>query len=286
MTVNFVLSHLDANLQMDLSGALDASSIAVPTDISATAVFQIGLTALKNTFKFQSDALDINDVSGSDVKYYVYPSSFPTGVNVAHAMLQSGQGYAVGATGALGSGYEDDRCLLKHDFVRYLALRLFNTVHGVDLFSNETALLENIVGHGHTIKTGINTKLTNIGVSGEDTVDLSGSTGSKYLTNATTGSKNLGRIIMQQLAASAPARFSTDISNSNAIQSMPFQVDDALYFKVTVKAAANQNDLTGVGTIEDRVYHIKLLVKGNPSNVEVTDSATNVPNYPGDVRTS
>lgn len=283
MPVEFVLSHLDANLQMDLSGALDAASISVPTDISATAVFQIGLAALKDTFKFQSDALDISNVAASDVKYYVYPSSFPTGVNVAHAMLQSGDGYAVGATGALGSGYDDNRCLLKHDFVRYLALRLFNTVHGVDLFSNETELLENIVGHGHTIKTGINTKLTAVGVSGSD-AGLAGTDASKYLTNATTESKNLGRIIMQQLASSAPARFSTDISNSNAIQSMPFQADDALYFKVTVKAATNQNVLTGVGAIEDRVYHIKLLVKESPSNVTVTDSATNVPNYPGDAR--
>lgn len=279
--VEFVLSHLDANLQMDLSGALDAASIAVPTDISATAVFQIGLAALKDTFKFQSDALDISNVAASDVKYYVYPSSFPTGVNVAHAMLQGTA--AVGATGALGSGYDDNRCLLKHDFVRYLALRLFNTVHGVDLFSNETELLENIVGHGHTIKTGINTKLTAVGVSGSD-AGLAGADASKYLTNATTESKNLGRIIMQQLASSAPARFFTDISNSDAIQSMPFRADDALYFKVTVKAAANQNNLTGVGAIEDRVYHIKLLVKESPSNVAVTDSATNVPNYPGDAR--
>ena len=279
--VNFVLSHLDANLQMDLSGALDAASISVPTDVSATAVFQIGLSALKDTFKFQSDALDISNVASSDVKYYVYPANWPTGVNVAHAMLQGE--HATGASGKLGSGYDDDRCLLKHDFVRYLAQKLFNTVHGVDLFSNETELLENIVGHGHTIKTGINTKLTAVGVSGSD-AGLAGSAGSKYLTNATAESKNLGRIIMQQLASSAPGRFATDIANSDAIQSMPFQENDALYFKVTVKAAANQHDLTSVAAIEDRVYHIKLLVKASPSNVAVTDSATNVPNYPGDAR--
>ncbi len=279
--VNFVLSHLDANLQMDLSGALDAASISVPTDVSATAVFQVGLSALKNTFKFQSDALDISNVAASDVKYYVYPANWPTGVNVAHAMLQGE--HATGASGKLGSGYDDNRCLLKHDFVRYLAQKLFNTVHGVDLFSNETELLENIVGHGNAIKDGINTKLTEVGVSG-NTAGLAGSVGSQYLTNATAESKNLGRIIMQQLASSAPARFSTDISNSDAIQSMPFQEDDALYFKVTVKAATNQHNLTSVAAIEDRVYHIKLLVKASPSNVAVTDSATNVPNYPGDAR--
>jgi hypothetical protein len=278
MPVNFVLSHLDANLQMDLSGVLDAESISLPTDVSAVAVFQIGLAALQNTFKFQSDAFDISNAAASDVQYYVDPSFWPTGINIAHAMLQGE--HATGATNALGSGYDDNRCLLKHDFVRYLALKLFNTVHGVDLFSNETELLNNIVEHGNTIKTGITTKLTEIGLSGT-AAGIAGTDGSKYLTNATTGTNNLGRIIMQQLAASAPERFAQDITNSNVAQSMPFRVDDALYFKVTVKAAAHQNDLTGVGAIDDRVYHIKLLVKASPTNVAVTDSASFLPNYPG-----
>lgn len=276
--VNFVLHHLDDTLTMDLSGSLDASAVAI-ADASACAVFQLALDDLKGVFKFQSDSYDISNADATDVKYYVYPAAWPVGVNVAHAMMQGTA--AVGTTGAMsveGGSYDDDRNLLKHDFVRYLAKRLFNTIHGVDLFQNETHLLENIVGHGHTIKGHLTDKLAAVGVSGTNG-SLTGSDGSKYLTNAATGNENICRSIMRQLAAGAPERF-VGIQGVSTIQSVPFAVDDALYFKVTVKAASNQNALTGVAAIEDRSYNIKLLIRASPANTAVSDSAADKPNYP------
>jgi hypothetical protein len=282
--VNFILHHLDADLIMDQQATLDASAATVVGG-DATAVFQLNVADLKNVFKFQSDSLDVNDVNATDVKYYVYPASWPVGVNVAHAMMQGTA--AEGASGAMsidGGSYDDNRNLLKHDFVRYLSKKLFNTIFGVDLFSNEDALLANIVGHGNAIKTGIVTKLTTVGVSGSHT-DLSGADASKFLTNDTTGQANICREIMRQLAGNSPARFKDMSNNSGVIYSVPFEEGDALYFKVTVRAAAGQNSLTDVAAIPDRVYNIKLLLKASATNTVVTDSAVNVPNYPYDART-
>lgn len=281
--VNFVLTHLDDTLTMDLSGSLDASAVAI-ADASACAVFQLNVADLKAVFKFQSDSLDISNATATDIKYYVYPDAWPVGVNVAHAMMQGAA--AVGATGAMtveGGTYDDNRNLLKHDFVRYLSYKLFNTIFGVDLFQNETELLENIVGHGNTIKTGIVTKLTAVGVTGSH-ASLSDVSGSKYFTNAETDTNNICRVIMRQLASSAPDRFTT-MTASSAIQSVPFVADDTLYFKVTVAAAAGQNDLTSVGAINNRTYNIKILLKASATNTVVNDSVLNVPNYPYDART-
>ena len=281
--VNFVLTHLDDTLSMDLSGSLDAAAVAI-ADASACAVFQLTVADLKAVFKFQSDSMDISNAAATDIKYYVYPAAWPVGVNVAHAMMQGAA--AVGTTGAMtveGGTYDDNRNLLKHDFVRYLSYKLFNTIFGVDLFNNETELLENIVGHGNTIKTGIVTKLTAVGVTGSNGSLLDNS-GSKYFTNAETSTANICRVIMRQLASTSPDRFTT-MDASSAIQSVPFVADDALYFKVTVAAAAEQNSLTSVGAINNRTYNIKILLKTSATNTVVNDSVLNVPNYPYDDRT-
>ena len=276
--VNFVLTHLDDTLSMDLSGVLDAGAVAI-ADASACAVFQLNVDDLKSVFKFQSDSMDISNADATDIKYYVYPAAWPVGVNVAHAMMQGE--HATGATGAMsaeGGSYDDDRNLVKHDFVRYLSKNLFNTIFGVDLFNNETELIENIVGHGNTIKGNITDKLTAVGVSGSNN-DLSGTAGSKFFTNAITGNANICRVILRQLASTSPSRFAT-IAASSGIQSVPFAADDALYFKVTVKAATGQHELTGVSPINDRTYNIKLLLKASPSNTVVSDSVLSKPNYP------
>jgi hypothetical protein len=278
--VNFVLHHLNDDLSMNVQGSLDASAVAL-IDGSACAVFQVKLDDMKAVFKYQTDSFDISNADASDIKYYVYSNAWPVGINVAHAMMQGTD--ASGAANAMsveGGSYDDDRNLLKHDFVRYLAKRLFNTIHGVDLFQNEHQLLENIVLHGNTIKGNITTKLAAVDVSGSH-ASIVGDNGSKYLTNATTGDENICRSIMRQLAAVSPQRF-VDVSGVTTIQPVPFAVNDSLYFKVTVKSDPNQHSLTGVSAIENRVYNIRLLIAATAttSNTVVTDSTSHRPNYP------
>ena len=69
-------------------------------------------------------------------------------LNPVHAMMDDTASENPIATGDSNGTYVDNRMLVKHDFVRYLALKLFNTYQGVDLFSNENAMKEDLAAKG------------------------------------------------------------------------------------------------------------------------------------------
>jgi hypothetical protein len=60
-------------------------------------------------------------------------------INPSNAMLDKGDS----SSPILSVGIPS-KMLVKHDFLRYLALKLFNTAQGVDLFNNESALISNL----------------------------------------------------------------------------------------------------------------------------------------------
>ena len=64
------------------------------------------------------------------------------------------------------------------------------------------------------------------------------------------------------------------IDASNEIQAMPLVDGDTISFKVTLKAATGQHNLTGVSAIGDRTYKIKLVL-GSGTNTEPTDKISN-----------
>jgi hypothetical protein len=277
--INFVLPALDSSLLCDLSGTLETSFVTV--DASSTAVFYLKTSQLKSVFNFQTDAADINDVDATDIKYYVSAASWPAGVNPAHAMMHS----VVGGSSDLPNlgSYDNNKNLLKHDFVRYLAYKLFNTVHGVDLFNNEAALLTNIASKGADVKASLLSTLTAVDdVSG---VSMAGTdaSGKKYLTNSNTTSSNVCRELMRQIAARDPARLNTDISGTIARQSVPLKDNDTINFLLTVSPASGQHLLTGrPSAIESRVYKVSLVLKADADavNTTVAESDAYVADFP------
>jgi hypothetical protein len=278
--VNFTLSGLNSTLSMDLSGTLAAEAPA-DLDVSATAVYYVKTSDMRNVFKFQTDSLDVNDISASDIKYYVFrESAWPAAlkINPAHA--------AMSENAMLPSGVDASKNLVKHDFVRYLAQCLFNTIHGVDLFSNEDALLENIALKGRDARTAIELALDNVNTTKTGAGALTSAadaSGNRYTTNALTDHTNICRELMRQVASQAASRFGAT-TDSTAVQSVPLVNDDTLNFKLTVAAAANQHDLTSRNdAIVPRVYKIKLILcadAGISSNVVPVDSASHADEYP------
>ena len=263
--VQFVLSELESAVQMSTQGTMDEQSI-VPLDVSAVAVFEVTLDSMKSVFKFQTDSADITDLNASDIKYYVHSAEFPE-VNPANAMLD-----ATDSTGAIASSYANNKMLVAHDFVRYLASKLFNTYHGVDLFNNEVDLLKNlrsICGNGASGNTwfDIKAKLAKVGLSGTH-ANIAGTAGAKYMTNAEDTEENLCRVLFEQMVNSDISRFS-DVVASDAPQSLPFAANDSISFKLNISAAENQEDLTGVDPIETRSYEIRLLIVETTANTEV-----------------
>jgi hypothetical protein len=271
--VNFTLSGLNQNFTLGVSGELAAAAAAI-IDASSTAIFQVKLSDMLKVFKFQTDAFDVNNVDASDIKYYVFDASnaWPTNLvlNPAHA-------HTLSDPILTDAEIPDDKKFVKHDFVRYLALKLFNTPYGVDLFSNETELLENIVTKGAIAHTSIKSALSAVSVTGASgTGTGTDAAGHKYLTNAyTTAAANFSRELMQQIAHSAPQRFH-DTANSSGIQSVPLAVNDTINFKVSITPADGQNALTlRPAAFDSRTYKIQLLLTNDsPVNVAPTESGS------------
>lgn len=263
--VNFTLSGLNQTFTLGVSGELAAAAPAA-LDVSASAVYNIKLSDMLNVFKFQSDSFDVNDTDASDIKYYVFDASnaWPTNLvlNPANADMSNNPIFATGGDIVLNKNK------VKHDFVRYLALKLFNTAYGVDLFSNEDALLTDIVSKGATAHAAIKTALAAVNTTAAGLADTDVN-GLKYATNALTGETNFSRELLRQVAYAAPARFSAT-SDISGVQSVPLQVDDTINFKVSISADAAQHHLTNVaGPFDIRVYQVRLVLKGD-------EAATNV----------
>jgi uncharacterized protein YjbI with pentapeptide repeats len=281
--VNFSLNGLNQSFSLSTLAMLDASSINMDST-DATAVFYVRLSDLNNVFKYQTDAYDINDMDASDIKYYVFHRKWPTElkINPSHAMTNTPD--SAGMLG-LGNSFANNKSLIKHDFIRHIALRLFNTIHGVDLFRNEIDLLENSVYLGETVRYNIDGILSGISTtssSGSMSYDASAN---KYLTNDSSGNSNLCRELMRQVAAGAPSRFYNNGGNDAGLKNVPFLENDAISFKVIIHSASSQNVLTGVSEIPSRSYTIKLVVKNTVTtntnaNTAVVDSEMYPNSYP------
>jgi hypothetical protein len=147
-----------------------------------------------------------------------------------------------------------ERNLVKHDFVRYLAKSLFNTPHGVDLFSNEDALLTDLVQKGAVARLAIDASLNAVN---QDNA-ANGSASHKYSTNLQNTAANFSRVLLRQVANVRAARFH-DVSGASGIRSIPFENGDTINFKVAISPASLQHDLTGqTGPFHTRVYKIQL----------------------------
>ena len=248
--VSFTLEGLNQAFSLDISGAL-AGEAPATIDASCVAIFNVKTTDMKAVFKFEADSFDVNDTDASDIKYYVYMNEWPATLklNPVHA-------HTLTATPMLETAGEvvAEKNLVKHDFVRYLAKSLFNTPHGVDLFSNEDALLTDLVQKGAAARLAIDASLNAV----NQATAASGTSPHKYSTNATATAANFSRVLLRQVANSAPARFhgTADISG---IHSIPFENGDSISFKVAIAPAALQHDLTAqAGPFNTRVYKIQL----------------------------
>jgi hypothetical protein len=265
--VNFVLEGLNQEFTLDVSGAL-AGEVPATLDVSCVAVYNVKLSDMRNVFKFQSDSFDVNNVDASDIKYYVYMSNWPATLklNPVHAGALSSSPIL-----ETGNGIVAEKNLVKHDFVRYLAEELFNTPHGVDLFSNEDELLSDLVAKGVIARQAIDASLNAVNQANA----ANGTSPNKYSTNALNTAANFSRVLLRQVANLAPARFATEISDISGIQSIPLMENDTISFKVSISPADNQHDLTSrPAAFDTRVYQIKLvlLADENATNTAPTEA--------------
>ena len=256
--VNFNLSALNQAFSLDLSGAL-AGEAPSAIDASCVSVFYVETAHMKDVFKYEADSFDVNDTDASDIKYYVYRNAWPATLklNPVHAHTLTSSPILPTAGEVLA-----EKNLVKHDFVRYLAKCLFNTPHGVDLFSNEDALLTDLVQKGAAARLAIEASLNAVNQANA----AHGTAPHKYSINTLDSSANFSRVLLRQVANAAPARFhgTADISG---IHSIPFVDGDTINFKVSITPATNQQHLTLPNqntAFDTREYKIQLVLVATP----------------------
>lgn len=264
-----------------------------PSD--ADAVFYVKLSDMLSVFKFRTPTvsdgslnLAIFDAS-SDIQYYVFRKCWPTSlkINPSHAMLDRSESSGM-LTG--GGSFAANKSLVKHDFIRYISLQLFNTIHGVDFLSNEDDLLENIVYYGDVARVGIMAVLDTISTQSADITMAADASGNRYLTNAVTSNTNISRELLRQIYLNVPERLAALSDSSGVLLSVPLIENDTLNIKVVMEPSPGQHTLTNVGAIPPREYNIKLVMKntvgggvgggGGTLNTTVVDSVSFPNGYP------
>jgi hypothetical protein len=271
MPVDFVLEKFNYELEMGVSGEL-YTAVAPVLDVSATAEYYVSVADMRDTFYFQTDSRDINDLSGEDVKYYV---KWPAHVvlNPCHAFVSGNPIAVTNVNGVI----DDNRQLVKHDFIRHVAKDLFNTHLGVDLFSNEQELKDDLASKGHiqawsSILTDISAvNVLNSSLLGPDAY------GEYYTSDALDTSANLCRELLGQLLKTAPSRVydlsAIAVDGNLALEKffIPFEDGDSISFKLTLSAAPNQHELVSKATaVPDRSYKVRV----NVVNTVNADSST------------
>ena len=288
-SIDFVLDAFATSKNMDISATLDTGAPpSTITDVSATAVYYITTETLKSVFRFSSNSWDVNDVSADDIHYFTFMENWPINlqINPANAMLDKAD-----SDNAILVGLSAEKMLVKHDFVRYLALSLFKTAAGVDLFNNETALLNelNRVG-GESFDVDISgvmwaksayADVNDVFATGD--YEANNGDNTKFFidpsvnrvctTDEFSSEQNLPRELFRQVLNVAPGRFN-DIS-FNAFDAdgvlvphtchIPFETDDSISYRFTVSPATGQHNLTSTTAFGARVYRIKLILKDSVS---------------------
>ena len=284
--MEFVLSEFNHSFTLTEKGVLNKKDISVPI-CDADAVFYVSLSDMRSVFQFQTDSLDVTNVDTTDLKYYTFLQNWPANLrlNPVNAMMDDST-YSLNAKG-LAQNIPSEKMLVKHDFTRYIAENLFNTIHGVDLFANELTLLENmsylggdvdISGVYKSIYTSLESikSIDNPHSSPELSIDGSGNL---YMSNATKTPNNIVRELMMQIAQRQPERFKT-IMNTDGYQPVPLIEGDVINFTLELNAATEQELITSLPTsIPPRSYLIQWVFTNEPSNTEVIDSAF-VGDYP------
>jgi hypothetical protein len=282
-TVPFNVTALDTSVATSRSAQMQNSPPPQLQSTDATAVFYVKLSDMSSVFKFQTDATDLNDLSSSDVKYYVFKKnwSHQLKLNFTHAMMNKNESNGALTNGGGTGAFTPSKSLIKHDFLRYIALTLFNTINGVDLFANETEMLENLAYQGEITRVGIESVLDTISTTSADITMNVDTFGNRYLTDFDNTITNISRELFNQIVHYDSSRLSS-ILNTEEIQSIPFIENDSLNIKLTIIPTENQHLLTGVSEILERTYNIKIIMKTDisGSNTVVVDSVSFPNSYP------
>lgn len=250
MATTLYLDVFDTTMTMD--ACANITSLVGDSDVSAsgTALLYVSLDAFKSMFKFHTDASDVDDLSANDVTFVVDAS------NLDSADRNLNPALAIVTEGHVNNVTTYDLSMVAMDFIRHIAFETFGTEKGVDLFSNEVALVEDLHTNGldvhNHIKNAIasnNNRTLEINNDGKVEVD---------------GSNNVAaKIFAHLLSVRAPT-----LSGESPYE-FPFVANDELVYQLTVSPKGPVQGLVGNSVVPtDRTYKIvmRLVASGGDDN--------------------
>jgi hypothetical protein len=262
-TMNFVLNAFDDSVTLTTTATLPKfSPTAVSADADIELTVNVPLDVIRNTFYYRTD-----DVISSD-SAFVYHfvdmsawSTFESDINPKN--------------GTVVSNYYKANDAIGKDFLRDIAQQLFQTSLGVDLFTNEAAVIADIESKCDLIAAAISAKLSTVdqtnGSLGELAVDSTSAVVSRrsnlYMPD-TSGDSNITRVLLNTLLdadTGKPSRFTTvsddAVAGAAGYYHVPFVAGDELHFKVTINSSETQFQLgTASVLLDERSYKVRMIV--------------------------
>lgn len=274
----FYVEAMNIEIQAD-KATIPSGNETVEFVSNVKAELNVSLNIVQNLFKFQSDAIDINDLDTEDLKYKVdYEPNVSTDINgipntvLSDDFLSNTLCYSLGTTGA-DTAYENTASAtdktLASDYIRSLAVSLFGTANAVDIFDNESVVKDSINYRARESLHNVLLALTNIGFLTK--VESTSESGVFYLA---FGNYHPTYVIIDQILAHHPERFQTlneyavaGDGNSPQTFRTPFLAGDAIVLKLLINAADGQSDIVdgNVNFSGERIYAIKFNIVSDNS---------------------
>lgn len=238
--ITFLLNDVDLSGTLDVTATVLEGSTedAMTGDVVLNGV--ISVTLLNDIFLFQTDASSIDDISSTDLKFKDILDTSNTNLFVSNVTDSTTESNPT-ITGGLK---------LSEEYVQFIALNVFGTRKGADIFDNEEALTTALDDDFGTSFTGYLTSVETTAETGYNEID-----------------SGIGHKIFQTIMRLDGSRIdlSGNISDTTGFQPVPILVGDILAMRYTVKDSNNHaSDLSNNSwdaNNNERSYIIKLEVE-------------------------
>ena len=239
------LVSLDKMVRIDQQGVISSIPYIPAFDTwDAVAQCNVPLETIRSmfVFVFQTDHVDINDICEDDVRFYIDSANIPNAAAIGLPTAIVGNG-KVSSLNAAGNNLINSDLVVGKDYIRHLANRLFNTPFGVDLFTNEAALVTSVNNALNNVWVSCAQDLQNNSITGSSVTNtyLEGSADHKYQLagdRSTNNYFNFGCELFKMLVSRAPSRF-TDLPTlaiaENSVQGLRVDPDARNLYKLPLK---------------------------------------------------
>ena len=295
----FYLTALDNDIAVELASiSEDDTSADLNLNTKAVAELYCSVAAVREVFKYATNAADLTDISDEDMYFFVSADGFKNLIvqtqacennDTVNGTLAAGdaetlenqicRAWVSGVAGTTpANDYDkdpanvlysvDNKSMIK-DLLRDMANQLFGTQYGVDIFQNEMDLCNNTVSNTKDLFSTNGDiwqaldDASGLNVSQVDPSNIGQVIFKNIVANDSNRladiSSNFDSIISMNTAANAAESGSSGDNTEMRMYRMPFESGDSLIFHLNYKYHASQSAVIGDSfTLDDRLYKVIL----------------------------